>query len=61
MRTMRGDHAGTVFDVFSAGGAFLGEVRLSGVVAAFAFAGSWLAVASETDEGYPVVRIYRVS
>ena len=60
VRTMRGDHNRTVFDLFAPGGAFLGEVRIDGQAGSFALAGRWLAVAAETEEGYPVVRIYRV-
>lgn len=58
--TPRGDHTLTVFDVFAAEGRFLGEVRIPGVVRTFALAGRWLLVATEAEDGYPVVRLYSI-
>lgn len=60
VRTMRGDETVTILDVFSPTGAFLGEVRVDGIVGRFAFAGSWLALVTEDADGFPVVRRYRV-
>ncbi|MBX3173967.1 MAG: hypothetical protein KF709_06110 [Gemmatimonadaceae bacterium] len=61
LRTMRGDHTVTVFDVFADSGEFLGELRVPGVLGSFSLAGPWLAAATESDDGYPIVRIYRVN
>ena len=60
VRTMRGDQSVTVLDVFSSTAQFLGEVRIEGSVGRFAHAGPWLALATDTKAGYPVVRLYRV-
>ncbi len=61
VRTMRGDHAVTVFDVFSPSGDFLGELRVPGRLGSFSLAGPWLAAAFEGDDGVPLVRVYRVA
>jgi hypothetical protein len=60
VRTERGDASSTVFDLFSAEGAYVGEVRVSGTVGAFSFHGRRMAAAVVTDDGYAVVRLYDV-
>lgn len=55
VRTMRGDEATTVFDVFASSGAFLGSVSMQGEIQVFAFGGRWMLTASENDDGVPQV------
>jgi hypothetical protein len=59
-RTMRGDDAHTVFDVFSPSGAFLGSVTVDGTVQHFALAGKWLLTSGENADGVPTVTRWSV-
>ncbi len=61
VRTMRGDHTVTVFDLFSPNGSFIGELRVPGRLGSFSLAGPWLAAAFEGEDGVPAVRVYRVA
>lgn len=56
VRTMRGDDAHTIFDVFSPAGALLGSVTIAQQVQAFAFGGRWMITAFEDEDGVPKVR-----
>ena len=60
LRTMRGAGRTTVFDVFSPIGAFVGEVKAPIPVTTFSLAGSYLATASEREDGVPVVVLWMV-
>jgi hypothetical protein len=59
-RTMRGDDANTIFDVFSPAGSFLGSVTMAGTIQHFAFAGKWMVTSGENSEGVPVVTRWTV-
>lgn len=58
--TNRGTDGVAIFDVFAPGGAFLGELRLDVSVSAYSLGGDYLATASETADGVPVIRVWRV-
>lgn len=58
--TGRGDETTSVFDVFGSNQAYLGEVRIDGVVRRFDLAGQWLASAGEDADYLPRVRLWRV-
>ena len=60
VHTMRGDEVTTVLDVFAAGGDFLGSVTLPMRITHFALGGSYLATASENEDGIPVVTVWTV-
>jgi hypothetical protein len=60
VRTMRGDGAHTIFDVFSPTGAFLGAVTLDSQVQQFALAGNWLVTSGESADGVPTVTRWTV-
>jgi hypothetical protein len=60
VRTMRGDGAQTIFDVFSPSGTLLGSVRIDGQVQLFALAGDWLVTSGENSDGIPVVTRWTV-
>jgi hypothetical protein len=60
VRTMRGTASTTVFDVFAAGGSYLGEITLPMKVDAYSLAGSYLATATERADGTPVVVLWTV-
>ena len=60
VRTLRGTSRPTVFDVFRPTGAFVGEVTLPMQVSAYSLAGSYLATASEREDGVPVVVLWSV-
>jgi len=60
VRTLRGTGRTTVFDVFGPTGAFVGEVTLPMQVSAYSLAGSYLATASEREDGVPVVVLWSV-
>jgi hypothetical protein len=60
VRTMRGDLASTVFDVFAANGTFAGSVTLPVAVTSFALGGNYLVTAAEDANGIPVVTRWRV-
>ena len=60
VRTMRGDGAHTIFDVFSPAGAFLGSVTIDGQVQLFALAGNWLVTSGENADGIPTVTRWTV-
>lgn len=58
VRTMRGDEARTVFDVFSDGGVFVGSVTIPHPVTSYSVSGAWLAAAVENADGVPVVKLW---
>jgi hypothetical protein len=60
VRTQRGTARTTVFDVFGAGGGYIGEVVIPMAVASYSLAGSYLATAGERADGIPVVTIWTV-
>ena len=60
VRTMRGTGKSTVFDIFSALGAYVGEVTLPIAVEAYSLGGSYLATATERADGIPVVVLWVV-
>jgi hypothetical protein len=60
VQTMRGDETGTVFDVFSPSGDFLGPVTIPMRINGFALGGEWLVVAGENEDGVPVVTVWLV-
>ena len=60
IRTLRGTGKTTVFDLFSAAGAYVGEVTIPLAVEAYSLAGSYLATAGENAAGIPVVTIWTV-
>jgi len=60
VRTMRGTTSTTVFDIFAPTGAFVGEVTMPLRVDAYSLAGSYLATATERDDGTPIVVLWSV-
>ena len=60
VRTMRGDEASTILDVFAPDGRFIGEVIVPTAIAAFSLGGRWLAADTEAADGTRVVRIWEV-
>lgn len=60
VRTMRGDEASTVFDLFAPDGRFVGELRLPHAVGAFAVRGRWLAADTEMDDGWRAVTLWEI-
>jgi hypothetical protein len=60
VRTMRGDGASTVFDIFSPAGTFSGSLTLPVAVKVFALGGNYLVTASDNDDGIPEVIRWRV-
>ena len=60
VKTGRGDESKTVFDVFTASGAYLGEVAVPGTVSSFSLNGSYLITAGEHRDGFPQVTLWSV-
>ena len=60
VRTMRGTDRTTVFDIFAASGAFVGELTIPIRAEAYSLAGAYLATASEREDGVPVVVLWSV-
>ena len=60
VRTLRGTGRATVFDIFAPSGAYLGELTVPLKVDAYSLAGSYLATASEREDGVPVVVLWSV-
>jgi len=60
VRTMRGTDKATVFDLFAPSGAYEGELTVPVKVEAYALAGSYLATATEREDGVPVVVLWSV-
>ncbi|HUQ84421.1 MAG TPA: hypothetical protein VM076_24925 [Gemmatimonadaceae bacterium] len=60
VRTQRAVGRTTVFDIFGANGAFVGELTVPAKVESFALAGSYLATAGEREDGVPVVVLWSV-
>ena len=58
VRTMRRTDKATVFDVFAASGTFAGEVTLPIRVDSYSLAGSYLATATEREDGTPIVVLW---
>ena len=58
--TMRGVGAQSVFDVFSAGGAFIGSVTVPTRVNTFSLAGTYLVTGGEDADDIPRVTLWRV-
>ena len=58
VRTTRGSDKSTVFDVFSPSGTFVGEVTVPIRVDAYSLAGSYMATATERDDGTPIVVLW---
>jgi hypothetical protein len=61
VKTGRGDETRTIFDVFAASAAYLGEVTVPGRVSSFSVSGTWLATAGENSDGVPQVTLWTVS
>lgn len=60
MRTMRGDEAITIFDVFDKALVYLGEVSVPGEVTRYSPGGEFLATASLNGNGVPQTTLWRV-
>ena len=60
VRTMRGVGKSTVFDIFSASGTYVGELTLPVAVESYSLAGSYLATATEREDGIPVIVLWAV-
>ena len=60
VRTGRGARGSTIFDLFDPSGRFLGEVELPVQVRAYDLAGELLATAIESEDGVPMIAVWRV-
>ena len=60
VRTERGGVERTVFDLFDAAGAFLGEVHVPGRLGNFALSGDYLAAATRGEDDIPAIALWRV-
>ena len=60
VRTLRGAAKTTVFDIFAASGAYVGELTLPIAAESFSLAGSYLATATERADGIPLVVLWTV-
>jgi hypothetical protein len=60
VRTMRGVGQSTVFDIFLASGTYVGELVLPIAVESYSLAGSYLATATEREDGITVIVVWAV-